>query len=127
MHFFSKGEKDKITAAIQEAELKTSGEIKVHVEEYCPKENPIERAKEVFCLLSLDNTALRNGVLFYLSIRDRQFAVLGDKGIYDAVGEELWEEERNLLHDYLHSGNTVEGLCLAINKAGEALERYLVR
>ncbi|MFT5885610.1 MAG: putative membrane protein [Arcticibacterium sp.] len=124
MHFFSRSEKDKISSAIQEAELKTSGEVKVHVEEYCPEDNPIERAKEVFCLLSLDHTALRNGVLFYLSIRDRQFAVLGDKGIYEAVGEKLWEEERDLLHDYLHSGNTVEGLCLAINKAGEALSKH---
>mgnify|MGYP002631033772 FL=1 len=124
MHFFSKAEKDKITGAIHDADLKTSGEIKVHIEEHCPEDDPIERAKEIFCLLSLDHTKLRNGVLFYLSIRDRQFAVLGDKGIYDAVGENLWEEERNLLYDYLHSGNTVEGLCLAISKAGDALQKH---
>ncbi|MCR9064784.1 MAG: TPM domain-containing protein [Cytophagales bacterium] len=120
--FFSEAEKEQIVGAIKRAELNTSGEIKVHVEEHCPLDNPLDRAAEVFDLLSLDNTAQRNGVLFYLSIRDRQFAILGDKGIHAKVGQELWEEEKKLLIGYLSAGETVNGLCLAIEKAGKALQ-----
>lgn len=124
MKVFSEAEKERITNAIHEAELETSGEIKVHVEEHCPENEPLERAKEVFNLLSLDNTALRNGVLFYLSITDRQFAILGDSGIHEVAGAGFWEEEKALLYNYLHTGNTVEGLCLAIEMAGKALKKH---
>lgn len=124
MNVFSEGEKKQITDTIHRAELNTSGEIKVHIEEHCPLENPLERAKEVFCFLSLDHTALRNGVLFYLSITDRQFAILGDQGINEKAGSDFWDKEKALLYEYLHSGNTVEGLCLAIDMAGKTLEKH---
>ncbi|AWV96695.1 TPM domain-containing protein [Arcticibacterium luteifluviistationis] len=124
MKVFSEAEKERITTAIHNAELKTSGEIKVHVENNCSLDSPVERAKEVFCLLSLDHTALRNGVLFYLSISDRQFAILGDQGIHEKVGSGFWEEEKKLMLEYFQSGNTVEGLSLAIEMAGEALQKY---
>jgi uncharacterized membrane protein len=124
MNVFSDAEKKSITDAIQRAELNTSGEIKVHVEEHCPLDDPFERAKEVFYFLSLDHTALSNGVLFYLSFRDRKFAILGDKGIHDKVGSGFWDKEKALLHEYLHTGNTVEGLCLAIEMAGNSLKEH---
>jgi uncharacterized membrane protein len=124
MNIFSEAEKKSITDAIHRAELNTSGEIKVHVEEYCPLDNPLDRAKQVFYFLSLDHTALCNGVLFYLSFRDRQFAILGDKGIHDKVGSDFWNKEKALLHEYLHIGNTVEGLCLAIEMAGNSLKKH---
>ncbi|MGR3812069.1 TPM domain-containing protein [Jiulongibacter sp. NS-SX5] len=122
--FFSESEKQQITEAIQKAEKKTSGEIKVHVEEHCPYDDPIIRAQEVFSFLSLDHTVYRNGVLFYLSITDRKFAILGDEGIHQKAGGTLWEEERNILYNNLHIGHTVDGLCLAIEKAGEALQEH---
>ena len=41
--FFSKEEKERITAAVREAELNTSGEIRVHIERLC-KENVLDHA-----------------------------------------------------------------------------------
>lgn len=122
--FFSDAEQKEITDAIKQAELQTSGEIKVHVEEHCPYEDPLQRAKEVFRFLSLDHTAQRNGVLFYLSITDRTFAILGDTGINEIAGNSFWEEEKEILFQHLHIGDTVKGLCLAIEKAGQALRSY---
>jgi uncharacterized membrane protein len=124
MNVFSEAEKKRITGAIHDAELNTSGEIKVHLEEHCPLDNPLDRAVEVFHFLSLDHTALRNGVLFYLSFRDRQFAIIGDTGINAKAGKNFWEKEKTLLLEYLHSGNTVEGLCLAIEMAGNSLKEH---
>lgn len=122
MHFFSNSEKDQIVGAIKAAELRTSGEIKVHVEEHCPNENPVDRAWEVFDLLALEKTAQRNGVLFYLSITDRRFAIVGDEGIHLKMGDVFWGEVKDLLYHHLHQGDTVNGLCKAIKLAGEALK-----
>ncbi len=122
--FFSEAEQKRITDAIKQAELQTSGEIKVHVEEHCPYDDPLHRATEVFRFLSLEHTALRNGVLFYISITDRKFAILGDQGIDRATGPDFWNASKDLMYLYLHSGDTITGLCLAIEKAGEALKLH---
>jgi Predicted membrane protein len=37
------------------------------------------------------NTAERNGVLIFLVPSRRRFAVLGDTGIHEKVGQEFWE------------------------------------
>ena len=67
--FFTKEEQHNIVAAIKEAELNTSGEIRVHIENHC-KEEALERAAEVFYDLKMDRTAARNGILFYLAVKD---------------------------------------------------------
>ena len=80
LKLINKDQQTQIVNAIKEAELNTSGEIRVHVEEHC-KVNVMDRAAYVFALLKMHKTQLRNGVLFYLSIKDRKFAILGDGGI----------------------------------------------
>lgn len=122
--FFSEAEKEKIVAAIKQAELNTSGEIKVHVEEVCPEADALERAKEVFLYLSLDRTAQRNGVLFYLAHGDRKFAVLGDTGIDKAVPANFWESTRDTIRQYFQQGSFSEGLQMGIREAGEQLKKY---
>ncbi|MBW3131091.1 TPM domain-containing protein, partial [Hymenobacter profundi] len=56
-----------LIAAIQQAELTTSGEIRVHLEDTCPTPEPLDRAAQVFAELGMHKTAQRNGVLFYLA------------------------------------------------------------
>ena len=63
-------------------ELNTSGEIRVHIDDEC-KEDVLDKATTVFHRLKMNKTELRNGVLFYLAVNDRKFAILGDKGIHD--------------------------------------------
>jgi uncharacterized membrane protein len=52
----------------------------LHVEKNC-KAEVLDRAAYVFEKLKMHQTQLRNGVLFYLAIEDRKFAILGDAGI----------------------------------------------
>ena len=73
-----------VTGAIREAEKDTSGEIRVHLDEKCPSA-PMERAEAVFNYLGMDKTKLRNGVLIYVACQSKVFAIIGDKGINDAV------------------------------------------
>jgi len=121
---FGKAETQRIVAAIQEAEKRTSGEIKVHIETQCPDEDVMERAKVVFGELSLHNTKDRNGVLFYLAHQDRKFAVLGDKGIYEKVPQDFWESTKGKLRAHFKKNEFAEGLCEGIEEAGQQLRIY---
>jgi len=121
---FDKAETQLIVATIQEAEKRTSGEIKVHIEAQCPDEDVMERAKVVFGELSLHNTKDRNGVLFYLAHQDRKFAVLGDKGIYEKVPQDFWESTKEKLRAHFKKNEFAEGLCEGIEEAGQQLRIY---
>ena len=84
--FFSKEETGEIKKAILNAELDTSGEIRVHIENECGGD-ALDRASYVFSKLKMDKTELNNGVLFYLAIQSKKFAIIGDSGINKEVPE----------------------------------------
>jgi len=69
LNFFTHNEANNILEAIKKAESKTSGEIRVHVEDYC-NHLVLDRAAQVFEKLEMNNTKERNGVLFYISVQD---------------------------------------------------------
>lgn len=121
--FFSAREKEVIVRAIAEAEKKTSGEIRVHVEAKAGKD-PLERAKEIFFQLGMDKTKEKNGVLFYLAAGERRFAVLGDEGIDRKVPHDFWEGIKEAMTVEFREGHFVSGLTRGISMAGEALARY---
>jgi len=87
--FFSPEDKKLIEKAIPDAERNTSGEIRVHVETSF-KGDILDRAATVFALLNMHKTKIRNGVLIYLAIKNRQFAILGDAGINQVVPDNFW-------------------------------------
>lgn len=121
--FFSANEKQKIIAAIRAAEKETSGEIRVHLEEQ--SRLPVfDRAVEVFHMIGMNRTALKNGVLIYLATTNKEFAVLGDSGINQAVPKNFWDEITQRLSEQFAGGNFCEGLCEAILLIGEKLKTY---
>ncbi|GAB3176690.1 TPM domain-containing protein [Telluribacter humicola] len=122
--FLGPEDQQQIVAAIKQAENRTSGEIKVHIEKYCPDGLPIERAKEVFEELGMQKTTLKNGVLFYLAYEDHKFAVIGDKGIYEKVPHGFWDSTKELLRHHFSRGEFTEGLCKGIQEAGIQLKTY---
>lgn len=121
--FFTSAEKQRIRQAILDAEKKTTGEIQIHLELHARK--PLaERATEVFNILDVSNTRARNGVLFYLAVKDHKFAVLGDSGIDKVVPAGFWDEIRQHVENSFREGRFTEGLCDGIRMAGEQLARY---
>ena len=121
--FFSKEEQEQIVASIKAAEKNTSGEVQVHVEEYCKKE-PMERAKDVFASIGMHKTELKNGVLFYLAVKDKKFAILGDSGIDKVVPAHFWDIIKDQMTILFKAGNICVGLCDGILKAGEQLTAH---
>ena len=119
--FFTKEQKEEITSAIKEAELNTSGEIRVHIENSF-KGNVLDRASDIFKMLQMHKTELRNGVLFYLAIKNKEFAILGDGGINAKVPEIFCDNIKDKMLDKFKEEKNSEGLSLGIKMAGEQLK-----
>jgi uncharacterized membrane protein len=123
-NFLTPVEEAEIVDAIRAAEKETSGEIRVHIERKCPVSEPFERAKEVFHLLNMDATDLKNGVLIYLAVDDHAFVVCGDKGIDDVVGHDFWNTTKDIMASHFKNHEFKLGLIAGIKMAGEQLEKY---
>lgn len=121
--FFSDAQKEAIRAVIAEAEEKTSGEIRVHIEEKCDG-NAIAHAEKVFGNLKMHETAERNGVLFYLAIDSHVFAIYGDKGIHEKVTAQFWDAASAVMEKHFKEGKFTEGLVAGITMAGEQLATH---
>jgi uncharacterized membrane protein len=121
--FLSKTDEQEIVQAIVEAEKNTSGEIRVHIEEHSEK-SPLDRAQEVFFELNMNETQDQNGVLFYICVSDKKFAIIGDKGINDAVESDFWDGTKETVIANFKEGNFKKGLVEGILKAGQQLKHY---
>lgn len=122
-NFFSDAQKKQITDAIAEAEQNTSGEIRLHVEGTC-KIDVLDRAAYIFGQLEMHKTAQRNGVLFYLAVNDRKFAILGDAGINRVVPENYWDHIKETMLGFFREGKFTEGVSTGIRMAGEQLKTH---
>jgi Predicted membrane protein len=121
--FLTKEQQSAIVQAIVEAEKATSGEIRVHMESSC-KGDVLDNAAHVFKKLKMHKTALRNGVLIYLAVNDRKFAILGDAGINSKVPEGFWDQVKDTMAALFAKGDFTGGLTQGILMAGEKLKAY---
>ena len=121
--FFSEEDKLLIINAIKNAEVNTSGEIRVHLETKC-KEDVLDRAAYIFEKLKIHETKLRNGVLFYLAVEDRKFAILGDAGINQVTSDDFWDNIKAETLALFREGDFSKGLVRGIQMTGEALKSY---
>lgn len=121
MALFTEQQQKQVQDAIAQAELNTSGEIRVHIDKRC-KEEPMKKAIAVFEKLGMHKTEQRNAVLFYLAMDDKKLAILGDKGINEAVPTNFWDEIRDLMVSHFKKGEFTEGLSKGIVMAGEQLK-----
>lgn len=121
--FLTKEEEQEIVQAIVTAEKNTSGEIRVHIEETSEKP-PLERAKEVFFTLEMYKTEARNGVLFYIGVANKGFAILGDEGINKVVETDFWDCTKDLVLEHFKNKEFKKGLVEGVLRAGEKLKHY---
>lgn len=121
--FLTSEEEQRLIQAIQKAEDHTSGEIRVHIESYCD-EATLLRAYEVFRQLRMDQTELRNGVLFYVALDSHKFAIIGDEGINEKVGQDFWNDEKDLVISYFRKEDYITGMELAIHEVGQKLKAF---
>jgi uncharacterized membrane protein len=122
-NFFTKEQQEDIRQAIMNAELDTSGEIRVHIENTC-KGEVMDRALLIFRKLGMEKTESRNGVLIYLAVKNRKFAIIGDEGIHKVVTENYWDIIKNKMLEQFRENRFTEGLVEAITETGKQLKSY---
>lgn len=80
-----------------------------------------------FDRLRMDATRERNGILFYVAVDDRVFAIVGGAGIHAKVGDAFWGALRDAMRDAFAKGEPATGLRRAIDEAGRRLAEHFPR
>jgi uncharacterized membrane protein len=121
--FFTEQDQLAIKNAIIQAEKGTSGEIHVHIEDKF-RGDVLDQASYIFKKLKMHETEQRNGVLFYLAVWNRKFAIIGDSGINSKVPEGFWDLIKEKMTEHFRNDRFSEGLQEGIKLAGEKLIEY---
>lgn len=120
---FSGDNRIKILKAIEKAEKNTSGEIRLHIDSTC-RIDVLDQAAFIFKKLEMHKTEQRNGVLFYLALKDQKVAVIGDSGINAVVPANFWDKIIEQMVADFKKGDFAEGLACGIETAGEMLKAH---
>ncbi len=121
--FFESLDRAAIVEAIRRAEEKGFGEIRVHLH-HGRTEDALAEARRAFAKLGMDRTVQRTGCLIFIAPEERAFAVVGDTGIHDKVGDGFWLEARDRAGALFSEGKFTEGIVAAVELVGEALARH---
>jgi uncharacterized membrane protein len=111
---------DRIKAAIVAAEKQTSGEIRVSVARFFWG-NVRHAAEKAFTRMGMRATKDRNGILFFIVPSRHAFAIIGDEGIHQKLGQDFWNElVVSTAKDFM-AGKFNEGLLRGIDECGRLL------
>ena len=122
--FSVEDQKESVQAAIREAEILSSGEIRVHLENRC-QEEVLGRAAFIFRKLDMHATEDRNGVLFYVAVKDQNLRlILGDAGINRKLPAEFWDRIKENMATHFKEGQFGKGIASGVRMAGEQLETH---
>jgi uncharacterized membrane protein len=114
---------NRVKAAIDQAELQTSGEISVSVARLFWGD--VEKAAwKAFARLGMTRTKERNAVLIFVIPARRRFVVLGDSGIHEKVGQAFWTSVAATLSEHFRNGDFTSGLVAAIESIGDQLAAH---
>lgn len=119
----SETDQTRIHDAVLHAEKLTSGEIRICIEDTCPLD-VLDRSAFIFKKLAIHETKERNGILIYISIKDRKYAIIGDAGIHVHVKQEFWDQLGLEMVSYFKEGKISDGIIHAVHRAGEKLSSY---
>jgi uncharacterized membrane protein len=122
--FLSKLEHDRIVRAIQDAESKTSGQIRVYVQSGKLEGDVLAAATKRFHKLRMHRTSERNAVLIFVAPRAHKFAVVGDKAIHEKCGEQFWQRIVDAMRAHFQNEEFNHALVEAIEEAGKALAEH---
>jgi len=121
--FFTQEQQHQMVEAIRVAEKNTSGEVRFFVESKCKYVDPVDRAKEIFFSLKMEQTKDRNAILLYMAMDDHQLALFADEGIYQRLGTQFWTDEVKKIIAHFTKDDYTGGVCRVVGDVGEALKK----
>lgn len=122
----SPAELERVREAIRKAEARTSGEIRVHLDDTIV-DDVLDHAAFVFEELGMHRTQDRNGVLIFVSVAQRRAAVIGDVGIHEKLPHGFWNETLSVILERFKAERYSEGLCMGVERLGEQLRAHFPR
>lgn len=127
-HFFDDDDFLRFSNSISEAELITSGEIRISIREYktFTERNSDLRslAEKEFYRLNMHQTRDKTGVLLFFLLSERQFYILADEGINKKVSRSVWANISKEIHNKFNNGYFSEGIIKGIIQVGELLSEH---
>ncbi len=121
--FLTAAEERRVLDAIRAFEARTSGEIRVHLAGGT-RADVLAEARETFERIGMTATAQKNGVLFFVAVAARRFAVLGDEGIHAKVEDAFWQRLAHDVEARFRTGDVAGALVHGIETAGAALVEH---
>jgi uncharacterized membrane protein len=122
--FLSKLEHDRIVQAIQEAETKTSAQIRVYIQRGKLNGDPLIAAQKKFQRFGMHKTSERNAVLIFVAPRAHKFAIVGDQAIHEKCGELYWQRVVDLMREHFRNERFSDALVDAIRDIGSVLATH---
>lgn len=132
MHFFknilTKAELRHLATSIGEAELTSSGQIRIvvrHHRHWDERRLSLhDLALKEFHHLGMEKTRNRTGVLILILLSERRFQIIADEGIHKKVEDGTWDGLAHNLSAHFQRGNFQQGLQEAILEVGRVLTRH---
>jgi uncharacterized membrane protein len=122
--FLSKLEHDRIVQAIQQAEAKTSGQIRVFIQRGKLDADPLIAAQKRFHRMGMHKTRERNAVLIFVAPRGHKFAVVGDKAIHEKCGEQFWQRLVDEMRTHFRNEKFSHAIIETIEEIGKVLATH---
>ncbi len=129
--YFSQGDLKKISAACQQAEQDTAGEVRISIFSKRPRKWR-ELTLEQFTLaefqhLGMEKTRDRTGILLLIILVEHKFQILADVGIHQKVEQDTWDTIADNLSNYFKKGEYLTGIVNSIQQMAAILSRHFPR
>lgn len=121
--FLKQLEKERLVAAIREAESGNSGDVVLFISH----KNVVEamsEARAVFDRLKLEQTTPQNSVLIFVAPKAQKLAVIGGTDLYAKLPVEWWTTLVSNITTRFSEGRLTEGLLTALEQIGIEQRRY---
>ena len=122
-HQLTPEEEYKITSALNLAKQLASCEIRVHIQTQS-EENVLDQATEIFTELNMHKAIERNGILIFVALVSRKFAIIGDTGVNNHVSTLYWDEKKDYLINFFKKGEYGEGIAGLISQMADELNEF---
>lgn len=125
-HFIARLDRQHIETAIQHAERKTSGEIRVVINRR-PTDDAVAAARHEFVRRGMQKTRHRNAVLLFAAPASQTFAIIGDEGVHARCGDAFWTEVAAVMQKNFRAGHHTAAIIAGIERAGALLAEHFPR
>lgn len=114
-----------VLRAITAIQSQVSCEIRVHLSRSLFEPDVFQRALHLFERYGLYQTTHHNGVLIYVNLRKKMFAVMADGELEQLLPSSYWEGlGENLRKDLLRGSSIEDALALMIGTLGVSLIQH---